>query len=211
MAPENRIVRSVMMKISWLAGIALLIVAAASVALLRCWPPTSSADVASWGQAVSTTAAVVVALFVAAWQHEMQREREAGAMLRDKAPQCETAYQLAGYVETVCKKVLGSLKESHHPDRVYLTDAAGEFEAIGVAFEKYRPADFGTYEQLKPLVAIMAARAALLRHLERALSRMDAQAVRNELLASFDGAVKSIEENVAKLKVSADLASIAAG
>jgi hypothetical protein len=196
-----------MMKITCLAGVALLGVAIAALALLRAWPPATSADVASWGQAVSTSAAVVVALFVAAWQHEMLRRREVILNLQEKADQCETAYQLASYVELVCKKVLDHLADNHHPDRTYLTNAAGELEAMGVAFDKYRPAEFGTYQQLQPLLSMMAARAALQRHLERALLRMDSIPVRNELLTSFQGAVESIEANVARLKVGADRAA----
>lgn len=185
-------------------GALTLVVIAICGVCLWFWPVKGSADAAAWAQGISTSLAVIAALFVPAWQRLDARERDLKQRDVDSADRTETAFQLAFYVDTVCKKVLRHCQAEHHPDRNYLTNAAGELEAIGAAFDKYRPSDFSTYSELKPLISVMAARAALERHLLRALDRMDVQAVSTELLGAYKGAEDSIEGDVRSLRSAAE-------
>ena len=180
-----------------------------SLVLLWLWPPGSSSEVAAWAQAVTTGAAVFAALFIGVWQHEAQRARDELSRRQLRANQTETAFQLASYVQSVCNKVIGyvSDKTFDPPDPLFLMNAAGELDAIGVAFQNYHPDDFGTYAQLQPLVGVMAARSALARQLEWALAKAYKDNVAGAVSVGFQGAIESIDANVAKLRLAADAAT----
>ncbi|MFC5498164.1 hypothetical protein ACFPOE_11510 [Caenimonas terrae] len=192
----------------WMLGVLLAFFVLLFVVFLLVWPPTTSGDVATWAQAVSTTAAVVVALFVALWQQDAARNREETLRLKAKADRCEAAFQLGHYIRTVADKVIAHTSRQV-ATRVYLTNAAGELDAIGVALDKYNPADFASYRELKPLIALMSARAAMLQQLNHALVGVDANNVSAALEGAFRGFIENIKSNVEEMKVLADEAKAA--
>jgi hypothetical protein len=165
--------------------------------LWRTFQPSSAQDGAAWAQAISSVAAVAAALFVVIWQHHLQTAREEQARKQARAERFEAAFQLGEYLRVVADKVINH--------------AAGELQAIGVALEKCHPADFASYRELKPLVAVMSATSALHQQLKHAMTMGDAHGASALLTAGFGGALESIVANVADLRLVADEARFIAG
>lgn len=190
------------MKAGHIAGALAAILVAMGAAGLLLWRrghPVTSADYAAWVLAITLGGAVVAMFLIVLWQHQLQEHRQVRAADQLRASRAEAAYQLASYVEVVCKKVIEHTADMQ-ADRAYLTTAAGELQSIGASLERYDPVDFPTYGELRPLTAVIAARAALSQQLSSVLAATDSQALAAELNCGFTSAIGGITKDVAALQ-----------
>jgi hypothetical protein len=186
--------------------IAIAILIAVLLPLVWLWfrfQPGDPADGAAWAQAISSVAAIAAALFVVIWQHHLQVMRDEASRKQARAERLEAAFQLGEYVRVVAVKVIKHAS-GKNADRIYLTNAAGELQAIGTALGKYHPADFYGYRELKSLMAVMSATAALAQQLEHALTIHDPYAASAMLHQGFGGAIENLTANARELKEVAD-------
>lgn len=189
--------------------LALLAVVFVVLCMIVVWPPSSSTDMAAWAQALTTAAALVVALFIPLHQHERDRTERAANVAREKATQLESAFQLGIGTLSLCEKVLADA-ELERADSRYLRTALGEAMSLRAMLDKFELRHFDGFEELEPAVSVMAAADAMAVHLRESAARADSIQQKGYLKHALSPMVESLREKVGKLKGVADDAGQAA-
>ena len=194
------------------AGVLAAVLVAVGAACLLLWRrghPRLPADYALWALAITIGGAVTATFLIVVWQHQVQERRQARLAAERRAGRADAAYQLGVCAEVLCKKMIEHTQEMQ-ADPTYIATAAGELHAIGIALEKYDPVDFASYDELKPLTGLIAARASLTQQLRDALQRTDSREMSAELHTGFSRLAGNIAKDVAALQGIARAKKIAA-
>lgn len=125
-------------------------------------------------------------------------------MLKARADRFESLYQLSSYCLTVAREVLDRVKGVAIPDVGLLVKCLGQLEAIGLAFSKYDVTDFGSYNELKPLMVVISARNAIQSNLEGAIRKTEHQVIGKFLQRELEKIIPALEEELAPLRKLAD-------
>lgn len=164
------------------------------------WPPASAPDAAAWAQAITSAAAVVVALSVVFWQNGFEERRRRVAARSARIARLESIYQLACYVETVANKLVSETRGIPSPNPFVIESGHAECVAAGAALSKYIPEHFTTYDELEPFIRATAVQKAVEHYTQQASSLCRTNAMGNWLngeLSLLLPELKSASESLA--------------
>lgn len=185
---DGAIIRNISNRVTF----ALLVVVLTVLWMLVGWPPTGSADMAAWAQALTTAAALIVALFMPVWQHHRELQQRDAEQRRTRALQLESAFQLGHAVQGVCEKVKAHCAHTI-PSSTFFRNAVGELHALRAMLDKFRPDHFDGYKELEPAVSVMSAADALIAQFRFAEEHADQQDMQPYALSVIGGIESSLK------------------